>query len=320
MNKQEYWQNFNLGNELDIACNFLYDGLNNFHQIQHFGYETEIFNFLYNISVGVERFLKIAIILVEYNNIVEQDSFEKSFITHNHSDLMARYKKNRNINLAPMHNDFLMVLSKFYKTYRYDRYGLNSVQAKTEKDLFLDYLYKYDAILKEKHFFDLDDEIISNSEKTKLFIGKVLSNIILQLYDSIVKSSRGKNIYTYEIRYNSKASYLLHRKKFNFIDKDIMWKELIIFILNTDKSNYYLKFIKNIEPLDLDIALLKDYISSFNSTVHDSVILDELEHLYSKSVRNFDIHERLEKLSILAHPYAILAEDEDEDEDEDFYY
>ncbi|EPX8935434.1 hypothetical protein ACW5X7_002835 [Morganella morganii] len=93
MNNQLFWQNFQLGSEIEIASNFIYDDLRNLHQIEHFGYETEIFNFLYNISVGVERFLKIAIILTEYNEDTEQDSFEKSFITHNHSELMSRYKK-----------------------------------------------------------------------------------------------------------------------------------------------------------------------------------------------------------------------------------
>ncbi|MEX5734474.1 hypothetical protein [Providencia hangzhouensis] len=177
------------------------------------------------------------------------------------------------------------------------------------------FLNDHNGICKQKYYFDV--EIISNSEKTKKFIGKILSKIILQLYDSIHKTSSNKNLYTYEVRYDSKASYLLHRKKFDLLDKDIMWKELIIFILNTDKSNAYLKFLKNIKPLDLDIALLGNYIASFNSTVHDNVILDELEHYYTESERNFDIKERLEKLSILAHPYATIYDDDDDDDDDD---
>lgn len=316
MNNQLFWQNFQLGSEIEIASNFIYDGLRNLHQIEHFGYETEIFNFLYNISVGVERFLKIAIILTEYNEDTEQDSFEKSFITHNHSELMSRYKKNNEINLSSTHNEFLMILSIFYKTHRYDRYSLNSIYSKKEKDIFLAFLMKHNKICDDRYYFDR--EIISNDNKVKEFIGRILSKIILQLYSSIIESSFKKNIYTYEIRYDSKAGYLLHRGKFNFLDKEIMWKELIIFILNTNKNNKYLEFIKNIEPLNLDIALLKNYISSFHTPLHDNIILDEIEHLYSKSERTFDINDRLERLSILADPYAFVSEDEDGDEDEEY--
>ena len=67
MKSHVFWQNFELGIELDIAGTFIYDGLNALHEMENFHYESEIFNLLYNISVGVERFLKVAIILIEFN-------------------------------------------------------------------------------------------------------------------------------------------------------------------------------------------------------------------------------------------------------------
>ncbi|UJR54530.1 hypothetical protein [Dickeya zeae] len=128
MKPQIFWQNFELGVEIDIAGNFIYDGLNNLHQMEHFAYETEVFNVLYNLSVGVERFFKVAIILIEYDDDTDQDSFEKSLITHNHAELLARIRRKRAINLSGVHNDFISLLSKFYKSFRYDRYSLQTVE------------------------------------------------------------------------------------------------------------------------------------------------------------------------------------------------
>lgn len=163
----------------------------------------------------------------------------------------------------------------------------------------------------EHHY--LDPEVHPNTNKVKKFIGKILSKIILQLYELIRDSARNKNIYTDEIRYDSKAGYLLLRDKFDFMDKDVMWKELLIFILNTPKTSKYRDYIKGIEPLDLDIALLGDYLQVFSSNVRDNIVLDEIEHLYSEA--EFSIGDRLNGLDIIGHQYANFSFDEDEDED-----
>jgi len=36
MNEAEFWKNFKLGKELDIAGSFIYNGLQTFHEMQHF--------------------------------------------------------------------------------------------------------------------------------------------------------------------------------------------------------------------------------------------------------------------------------------------
>jgi hypothetical protein len=37
-----YWQNFELGKELEIAGGFIYDGLRNLHEMETVRYESEI--------------------------------------------------------------------------------------------------------------------------------------------------------------------------------------------------------------------------------------------------------------------------------------
>lgn len=68
MSKKLIWKNFNLGIELDMAGNFIYNGLKHLDEMESFYYEDEIFNFLYQIAVGVERLEKISLILLENIN------------------------------------------------------------------------------------------------------------------------------------------------------------------------------------------------------------------------------------------------------------
>lgn len=316
MKLHDFWQNFELGIEIDIAGTFIYDGLNNLHHMENFAYETEIFNVLYNLSVGVERFFKVAIILIEFNIDTKQDEFEKGLITHNHADLLARIIKNRQVNLSSVHNDFISLLSKFYKSFRYDRYGLQTVsKLSKEKKAFISFLSKYN-VLETAHHYD-DQDIYPNTNKVRRFIGKVVSKIILQIYGIIRAAAREKNLYTYEVRYDSKVGVLLLREKFHFMDEDVMWKELLIFILNTKNESKYLNYIKNINPLDLDIALLGDYLQVFNNKVKNIAVLDEIECLYSDG--EFSAKDRLNSLEVIGDPQAsfYFYEDEDEDEDED---
>ena len=66
-----YHKNFNMSNELDVAGTFIYEGIKQLGRIEVFSVESEVFFFLYTISVGIERLQKILLVLLEdmnYNN------------------------------------------------------------------------------------------------------------------------------------------------------------------------------------------------------------------------------------------------------------
>jgi hypothetical protein len=115
MKPKEFWQNFKLGEEQEIACNFIYDALRNFHQMETISVEREIFPVLYNLSIGIERLLKVVITLVEFDEHTNHIEFEESLINHNHISLLNRLKENRQINLDKVHTELLDILTKFYK-------------------------------------------------------------------------------------------------------------------------------------------------------------------------------------------------------------
>src|SRR5258708_4553415 len=127
MRSTQAWKNFNLGQELSVSGAFIYNGLRRFHEMRVLDNTDEVFEVLYNLSVGLERLLKIAVVLLEHNDATDQDVLERSLITHNHLVLLERVTKGSQVNLGRPHKEFLALLGTFYKTIRYDRFTISSV-------------------------------------------------------------------------------------------------------------------------------------------------------------------------------------------------
>ena len=307
MNEQQFWKNFRLGKELDISGRFIYNGLRYLSEIETLYYDEEIFEILYNLSVGLERIIKIAVILIEHDENVDQEEFEKSLISHNHLDLLKRVNKKYNLPLATPHNDFLSLLSVFYKTHRYGRYSISSVSPSTqEKKLLHSYLEKHLNIqIKDNPPF----EVTQNEDRIRKFIGKIVKKISISLFEVISQEARRLNIYTYEIRCNSKAAKIFLGKQFDFTEEDVLWKELLIFFMNTDEESGYINFLRKIDPLAFDPEMAGEYLQCFFSDEKKMEIIGELESLYS-DIENPG--ERLEVLKIISNPNVYFDIEEDE--------
>ncbi len=220
MRPDEYWKNFNLGTELDIAGRFLFNELQAFHEMEHFASAEEAFEFLYSVVVGVERLLKIAVILTEHDHAVDQNAFEKSLITHTHQELVLHLRTNNELKFTPRENEFIALLGRFYTSQRYGRYSLNSVSAPAqERHELVKFL---ESNLKVK--IDTEDflTVTRNERRHRKLIGKVLSKIVNPVYQIVVEQAGRLNIYTYEIDHRSKASEIFLSKKFDFEDEDIL--------------------------------------------------------------------------------------------------
>jgi hypothetical protein len=139
MKQSELWKNFHLGTEIDIAGTFIYNGLRRLHEMETLYYESEVFEVLYNLAVGIERLLKVAVILIEHEDRVDQEAFEQSLITHSHQDLMRRVQAKHDLKLKATHNKFLDVLEAFYRTSRYGRFTLGASRT-AEKKLLHHYI------------------------------------------------------------------------------------------------------------------------------------------------------------------------------------
>lgn len=313
MRPDEYWKNFNLGTELDIAGRFLFNGLQAFHEMEHFAAEEDAFEFLYSVAVGVERLLKIAIILTEHDTAADQESFEKSLITHTHQDLALRLREPHGLKFPARENEFIALLGRFYTSQRYGRYSLNSVFAPTqERDELVKFLEKYLGIKIDTSGWLT---VTRNERKHRKFIGKVVSKIVNPLHQIIEDEARRLNIYTYEIDYRSKASKIFLSKKFDFEDEDILQAELMAYFLSSEACGPNAQLIRDlIKPLPFDPALEGEYLAALRSDRKKIAVLDELEALY-EGVTNFK--ERRELLEASALENLTYGEEVEGEEIED---
>lgn len=99
MNQVWVYKNFNMGYELGISGEFIYDGIAALNEMICIEESSPLFSFLYHTSVGIERLQKIIIVLFKDIKFDEYEEFEKSLITHSHQDLHSRIKKVQKLSL-----------------------------------------------------------------------------------------------------------------------------------------------------------------------------------------------------------------------------
>lgn len=311
MKPSDFWKNFKLGEELHISGSFIYNGIRRFHELNKLDFEDELFEFLYETSVGLERLLKIAVVLYEHTNATDQEELESSLITHNHPELLARLRTHVDLKLDTPHNDFLNLLATFYKSHRYDRFTLTSVykskkEAKAIQELFVKYLAA-----------DFSDEEplfgTFNNDKYRKFTRGIILKISREVYKAIKERAAQIGLYTYELRHTSKAENVFLREV-NIEHEDLLWKELLIFFINVKEETSYIQFLRNTPPLKFDPGMISDYLDCFKSDALKANIIDELKHLYVE----MDGEVRKERLKRMQAIGANLIFDCDDDEREDY--
>jgi len=250
MTPEEWWMNFGLGLELDVSGSFIYNGIKQLESLEGLNNSVDIFEVLYNLSVGLERLLKVSIILTEFNSTTSIKDLEESLITHNTMELANRIKSNNTFDISGTHKEFLTLLSKFYKSHRYGRYSLTSISdIEAEKTMFLQNIEKHLKIdIKTHGAFSY----IHNTDQIKRFIGKVVSKISRKLFVIIRKKASERNIYTYELRADSKAIkvFLGVNDRLDFLDEMQVKKELIMFLINEKSSGDHIEMMKSFGSLD----------------------------------------------------------------------
>lgn len=304
-----FWKNFRLGTELQVSGSFIYNALYFFDQMECFNNEEEIFEFLYSLSVGIERLEKIAIILLEHDKSTNQEEFEKTLITHSHSDLIDRIKKNRQLNLGKCHNKFIQLLSNFYKSMRYGRFNITSVYEPNQDAL------KFIEFLQDELNIEIKNNMIlatANNDRIKNFIGKTVGKIATQLYE-IVKDEAGRlGTFTHELRYGSKPYKIFMCEEFTFHKENSLKKEIIVSLINGNEDDRFIKFAKQIEPLPFD-DVTHEYVKYLINPQGNLSLTEELESIYED---NFD-KERMSMVEVIGNVNVSFGED---DEDEDFFY
>ena len=285
MNQLWVYKNFNMGYELGISGEFIYDGIAALNEMICIEESSLLFSFLYHASVGIERLQKIIIVFFEDINFNEYEEFEKSLITHSHQDLHSRIKRNAQIKFNNRENDFLMLVTNFYKSARYNRFNINTGECK-EVNLFIEFVKKH---LKpdEIEYNFISEKVIVN-ENVKNMIGRTLGSIANKYYLLLREGADKNGTYTYELPADSKAEKIFlgnYRNKSlqeMKITESIAVKELIACIHNTEETCAFLRFLDEIEPLDIDVNLINEYLSALSMGNIPQTLIDEVETLYEE--------------------------------------
>jgi len=304
MNPSEFWQNFRLGEEQEIAAGFIYDGLRQLHELENLNSQVDIFPILYNLAIGIERLLKVSINLIEFDKSTDVAEFQKRLKTHKHVSLFNRIDRIKSLELKGEHLDFLNLLSKFYNSERYDRLTFSATNpgkgSSKEVESFLDFLNKYvDISLIHKDLLG-----VKNTDETKAFIGGIVSDIVKKMRDIIYEQSRSKNIYTHEISSSSsKAAKILYGKErhtFAFEDKAMI--ELIIYLVNLSGDGAT-DLMRTIDPIDFDEGLIPDYIKAilYKNPRYIESVIDEIDYQYDNLEDKEDRFDKLNHLINMDH-------------------
>jgi hypothetical protein len=265
-----------------------------------------LFSFLYHVSVGIERLQKIVLVLSEEVSTDNHEEFEKSLITHSHDDLNRRIVASTNEKLNSRENEFLQMLTTFYKSARYNRFNLES-QYNKEQLLLDEFIKKHIHATKIQNHF-LTKKLLITSD-IKEFIGKVIGNIAKKYYQLVRNGCLKHNTYSYELRSGSKAEKIFlaeHRNNSlqqQNITEMIVFKEMIIYLMNTKDTNSFLRFIKDIEPLELDKGLVNDYLSELSQGIVSQELITEIEFQYEEN--SFSI-ERMELVDLIGNTNVLF--------------
>lgn len=279
MRPDEWWKNFALGTELDLAGTFVYNGIKSLHDLDYLDQSVDIFEVLYGLSVGIERLLKVAIVLIEHHDRIDVVQFEASLMTHSTADLANRIDAQKNLDLSPVHREWLALLSKFYKSYRYGRYSASAVpNVFEEKRIFLEFLARHLRIV-----VDQDDEWASlrNTDQIRRFVGRLVKTITGKLFQVVQQRASELNIYTTELRSDSKAVKVFYGERLDFIDETFKKKELLLFLLSSKSDGAHKRLISSVDALELDPAMVPNYIKALLNDLHLPDVGGYVDELYT---------------------------------------
>lgn len=311
MRPDEWWKNFALGAELDVSGTFIYNGIKSLHELDFLDQAVDIFEVLYNLSVGIERLLKVAVILIEHDAKTDVEELEESLITHSTIDLANRVQRHVDLGLTDLHREWLSLLSKFYKSYRYGRYTSRAVpNVFEEKRVFQEFLAK-------QLQFELENDqwaSLRNTDQIRRFVGKLVKRITDSLFKVVGERADALNIYTTEIRTDSKAIKTFHGKRLDFIDETIKKKELLLFLMSPRSDSAHLRLLKSIDALELDSAEVPAYIKALLNDLHLPYVGGYVDEMYT-DVR--DVPARLALLNVMEDPRFADDSDDQDDEGED---
>ena len=310
MDEEWRFKSMNMGRELEVAGEFVYQSAKKMKQLKRVHYIFDVNSVLYFGSVGIERLQKIYLCLTYSMEKLDSINCLKG---HNHLELEKAIIESSNKRLPQNGRSLLGLYVDYYNNYRYGNYKPWKAQ-KDISELLASFLKKKNG----KFDFSQPCTDADFEEFRKFYINE-LGKVAYHYYELIVKKAHDLYVYTYEIESDSNAA-----RVFWNIDKRTLYgeiiheeeaiKELLIFIYQHNGSTKLYNLLNEIKPLELDEGMINDYLSYICTGRISDYLSDEVDECYEMIVDKKELNNRKELLSLIGNQDVLFDWDEEDDD------
>ena len=241
------------------------------------------------------------------NQTKDFDDLPKSLKEHKHIALHELIKKS--VPDYKLKSNKIKLLEVFQDYYNKHRYGEFSPYYNSNEliNLFTNY---FSNILQVEFTSDCFSNPCDLSNAKKLYIN-YLGETSYDYYKIIDNKATELRIYTTELSYTSNATKLFYSQDFGKMYESIKLesiavKELIVFLSKTKSRSNVKKIIAAVKPLDLDIAMVNDYLDDITCFRASEQLTDMVYELYNNIESEKEKKERKELVDLIGNPYIIL--------------
>lgn len=302
------FKNFNMGSELEVAGEFLYESVRRTMAIQYFFSEFEVNAILYNGAVGIERIQKILYCLYTVKSEDDLKHPDKCLMGHNHLELHSRIQEMVDCGFTKKHICVLGAFQDYYKDYRYCNYVIDT--KKNVSDLMIRIFKKCD----NKVDFNLPMTSFEQEKYIKFYIN-ALGEIARAYYKLIANKASELSMYTYELDSLSAAARVFWASEGEklydeLIIERLSIKEFLIYLKKEKLDSGIFKIIDNIEPLEYDPAMVNDFVSELVKGRVDDSLIGSTEALYEEMTSK-DLKERKMVVDLLGNRNIFFDDGDD---------
>lgn len=312
----EIWdfKSLNMGRELEIAGEFVYDSAKKAMSIKGLNNTYEINIILYTGAVGIERLQKIYLCLVAQDP-TDVSSMPKCLRQHNHIELQHEINKLSKDNVAKNAMSLLGVFADYYNNFRYANYYPGQPEKQLRK-LFIGFLKR----LNGKFNFDEPCAAVQFEEFKRFYINE-LGKLAVHFYSLIHDKASELNTFTYEIDSFSRAARVFWSVQRRTLYEQMVLeqnatKELLLYIYKKNYGTGVFRLFDEMEALDFDDGSVNEYLEDLCVEKVNDLLIDHVDDVYEDIEDKAKIKERKELLSLIGNSSVMFDLDEEDENEE----
>lgn len=312
----EIWdfKSLNMGRELEIAGEFIYDSAKKMMSITGLNNQYEINTILYAGAVGIERLQKILLCLT-LRDPTDMKSIPECLRGHNHLELEKELKKHTEARVTGNGTSLLGLYSDYYRNFRYANYIPGTYSSQLKK-LFIRFLKKQNG----KFDFEMPCAAIQFEDFKRFYINE-LGKLANHYFELIEAKAREIGTYTYEIDSFSNAARVFwstNRRTLygQMIMEQEAIKELLLFLYKNRLESGVFKLLNELDSIDLDDGIINECIADICEGKVNGFLMDYVEDLHNEIEDKNKRKERKDLLSLMGNRSVLFDLDDEEFEDE----